>query len=76
MSTVIIEGTIPVYAIVDLEAKEVIQVVAEDSEFEYSTPEVNIFTEDWKEIPTDDPRHQEAFDIAEDTEWPAWDWGW
>ena len=64
---------VPVVVVVDTDTGEIEQVVA-DIEC-ISSPEYCETSEGCKELKDDDPVAVQAYTIAEQKEWPAWEFG-
>jgi hypothetical protein len=69
--TVFVRYLYPIYAEVDLEEREVVRVVVDD---EAPRPEMLVLDGDLHEVTAD--VRAAAIEIAEDTLWPSWDYGW
>lgn len=69
--TVFVRYVYPIYAEVDLDEREVIRVVVDD---EAPRPEMLVLDADLHEVTVE--VRAAAIEIAEDTLWPSWDYGW
>jgi len=81
MSRVVLNGWIPVSVWVDLDAKEVTEVHAGDDCFEYEEVDklISAYDGDSRDLTllTEEDRAliDAARAIADEAEWPAWEWG-
>lgn len=68
-----LEGSIPVFVVVNLESSEIDRVVAGD---DHLTMGQLAYNEDGDPYDLTDAQRAAAEQIMADATWPSWEWGW
>lgn len=76
MSRIVLNYTVPVRVVVNLDTKEAEQVVVLDDEARPDFRPDPYDRDTYEVLKQDDPRVALAGDIADDADWPYWAFGW